>query len=231
MGIPYNKPVAAMRDTITIIRKLFAGEQLEYQGRVISARAGIRFSLEPERTTVPIYLGATGPKALELAGEMTDGMLPLFAATVPVRKAIESVRIGAARAGRSLVDFDFSAILLTSVGEDDRTAREATKPLLATWLGGFANQPDLTIFTEYGLTPADVGVIRERFSRGELSTEMVSEAMLDGLALAGSPERCREQLAGLIEAGLTSAVFYVTGSPQFEQDLKSLRRNLIEGFI
>lgn len=227
MGIPYQKPVAALRDAVTIIRRLFAGEALEYRGKVLRASAGIRFNLEPQRAAVPIILSATGPKALELAGEIADGMMPVCAGTEGIRKAVEHVKIGAARAGRSLVDFDFSAAIITSVADNDRAARDAIKPLLATFLGWFANQPELSIFTDYGLTPADVREIREGYPRGEIRADLVSEAMVDGLALAGNPERCRAQLAGLIDAGLTSAVFLVAGSPQFESELESLHKNLL----
>lgn len=228
MGIPYQKPMAALRDAVTIIRRLFAGEALEYQGKVLRAGAGIRFNLKPQRAQVPIMLGATGPKALELAGEIADGMIPVCAGPAGIRKAVEHVRIGAARVGRSLADFDFSAAIVTSVADDDRAAREAIKPLLAAFLAWFANQPELSLFTDYGLTPADVGEIREARARGEIRPDFVSEAMIDGLALVGSPERCRAQLDGLIDAGLTSAVFFIAGGAQFESELDSLYRNLLQ---
>jgi alkanesulfonate monooxygenase SsuD/methylene tetrahydromethanopterin reductase-like flavin-dependent oxidoreductase (luciferase family) len=60
---------------------------------------------------------------------------------------------------------------------------------------------------------------------------MVSEAMVDGLAMAGNPQRCREQLARLVEAGITRAVFFVAPTPNFARDLKWLHRNLIRDFL
>ncbi len=207
MGIPHERPVAAMRDTVAIIRRLFAGEPVEYQGRVFSAGAGIRFDLVPERADLPIYLGATGPKALELAGEVADGILPFFGDPQAVARAGERVRVGAERAGRAAGDIDLGALLFTSVAEDDRAARDAVKPLLATFFGWFATQPDLSLFTDHGLTHADVEVIRDGYARGELHYELVSEAMIDHFTVAGSPERCREKVIRLIEAGVTTAVF------------------------
>lgn len=229
MGIPYEKPVSALRDAVTIIRRMFAGEVVEYQGKVLRAGAGIRFNAELQRAAVPIILGVTGPKALELAGEIADGMMPVCAGPEGIRNAVERVKIGAARVGRSLADFDFGTLIVTSVGDDDSAAREGVKPLLATFLAWFANQPELSLFTDYGLTPADVAQIRAAWVRGEIRTEFVSEAMIDGLALAGDVERCRTQLASLFDAGLTSAVFLVAGGPQFEAELASLQRNLLQG--
>jgi 5,10-methylenetetrahydromethanopterin reductase len=218
MGMRYDKPLAALKETVAIIRGLFAGEQLKYQGQVFTA-AGMRFNLQPLRAEVPIYLGATAPRALELAGEMADGWLPFGFGPQAVAPAIARIRAGAARAGRGLAKFDFSSLIFTAVAENDGTARESIKPRLARFLGWFANQPDLPMFTDFGFTPEDV------------RTDMVSEAMLDGFALAGSPERCREKLSGMIEAGITTAVFSVEGGPTWAKRLELLHRELIRYFI
>jgi 5,10-methylenetetrahydromethanopterin reductase len=235
MGIRYDKPLSALRDAFAIIRGLFAGEQLEYRGRVFTAGAGVRFNLQPLRADVPIYLGATSPKTLELAGEVADGWLPFGFGPEAVGRAIERIRIGAKGADRSLSEFDFCSLIFTAVRGDDRAARESIKPWLATFLGWFANQPELPLFTDFGLTPKDVGVIRESYARGELRTDMVSEAMVDGLAIAGSPQRCRDRLAQIIEAGITTAVFApvfpAASGPDFTKNLEWLHQNLIRDFI
>ena len=135
MGIDYAKSLSALRDAVAIIRRLLAGEEVAYQGRVFQASAGMRLNLEPERTAVPIYLATMAPKAVELTGEVADGWIPFGAEPAAVRRGLEHLRRGAARAGRSLADFDYGAFLLTAVAEDDRAAREAVKPVLATTLG------------------------------------------------------------------------------------------------
>jgi alkanesulfonate monooxygenase SsuD/methylene tetrahydromethanopterin reductase-like flavin-dependent oxidoreductase (luciferase family) len=60
---------------------------------------------------------------------------------------------------------------------------------------------------------------------------MVNEAMIDGLTLAGSPKRCHEKLADLVDAGVTTAIFAVAGGPDFAKNLESLYRKLIRDFI
>jgi len=228
MGIPYEKPLTALRDTVAITRRLFAGEALEYAGRVLRAGAGIRFNLDARRAEVPIILGVTGPKTLELAGEIADGIMPVCASADGIRSAIERVKVGAARCGRGLDAFDFGAVIVTAIGDDDRATRDAVKPVLATFLAWFSSQPELSMFADYGLTPEHVGEIRNAWQRGELRTEFVSDAMIDGLTLAGDKVRCREQLASLIDAGLTSAVFFVDGGDQFETSLETLWRDLLQ---
>jgi alkanesulfonate monooxygenase SsuD/methylene tetrahydromethanopterin reductase-like flavin-dependent oxidoreductase (luciferase family) len=138
---------------------------------------------------------------------------------------------GSAARRPQLANFDFSAAFLTSLADDDQAARDATKPTLATFLAWFANQPNLPLFTDYGLGPKDVSSIRASWARGEVRIDMVSEAMVDGLAVAGTPERCREKLAQLIEAGITTAVFLAAPGPDFAKDLGSLYRNLIRDLV
>lgn len=231
MGLEYAKPLSYLRDTVTIIRRLLAGEEIDYQGRVFRAEAGMRSNLEAERAEVPIYLGTAATKALELTGEVADGWLPFGFGPDAVGQCIEHIGQGATRASRNLTDFDYSAILPTAVAEDDQVAREAIKPGIAVVLGWFANQPEQPMFTNYGLTPEDVSVIRHSYARGELRPDLVSDAMVEGLTLAGSPQRCREKLAALIEAGTTSAVFAVAGGPEFAKNLEELHWNVIRDFI
>ena len=231
MGIGYAKSLSALRDAVTIIRRLLAGGEVDYQGRVFRASAGMRLNLEPERPAVPIYLATMAPKAVELTGEVADGWIPFGGEPAAVSRGMAHIRRGAVRAGRSLADFDYSAFLLTAVAEDDRAAREAVKPMLATTLAWMANQPQQPMFTDYGLTPEDAEVMRQSYARGELRPDFVSDAMVDELVLAGSPQRCREQLAARIEAGLTSAVFFMAGGPEFAKNLEELHRNVIRDFI
>jgi 5,10-methylenetetrahydromethanopterin reductase len=234
MSISYDRPVSAMRETVSILRRLFSGETVEHEGRVFNVGAGMRFSLEPHRTHVPIYLGATGPRAQELAGEVADGFFPFFCEPESIRAAIKRVKAGAVRGGRDLANFDMSALLIVSVGNDDRVARDAIKPALATFFAWFANQPELPLYTEYGLSPDDVEVIRKSYAAGEIRLDMVSEAVIDGLSISGSPERCREKLAGLIDAGITKPIIapytLLPGSGWADQ-LEWLQQNLLRDFM
>ena len=55
--------------------------------------------------------------------------------------------------------------------------------------------------------------------------------MVEGMALAGNPQRCQEKLAALIEAGITSVSFAIAGGPEFAKNLEELHRNVIHDFI
>ena len=68
-GLPVRRPLPLMRDHLLVLRRLLAGEQVDYEGDADPARVQLGF--RPPR--VPVYLGALGPRMLRLAGEASDG--------------------------------------------------------------------------------------------------------------------------------------------------------------
>src|SRR5262249_24572588 len=76
-GQTYRKPVTAMREFVTILRGLLAGERVTYDGEIFSVR---NFQLQMQLPEQPprIYVAANGPKMIQLAGELADGMLGYF---------------------------------------------------------------------------------------------------------------------------------------------------------
>jgi 5,10-methylenetetrahydromethanopterin reductase len=73
VGVEMGKPLAAVRESIEIFRKLTAGEGLAFQGEVFKT-AGAKFKFKPQNK-IPVYIGAQGPKMLELACKIGDGVL------------------------------------------------------------------------------------------------------------------------------------------------------------
>ena len=233
MGMPFDKPLSAVRETVQILRALLAGETVEHQGRVFKVGAGMRLAFEPRRTQVPIYIGATGPKAQELAGEIGDGVFPFFSDAGAMASLVERVKIGATRAGRDAAACDVSAVVFVSAADDDRAARDAVKPVLATFFACFANQPELPLYAECGLSPTDVAAMREAWTRGEILPDLISDRAIDLVTVAGNPDRCREKLAALVAAGLTSPVIYpvmVPGGPEFKDHLDWLLQHVLRDF-
>jgi 5,10-methylenetetrahydromethanopterin reductase len=233
LNIPYIKPGTAIRETVEITRKLFRGEQVEYDGRLFKLR-GARFNFQPPRVDVPIHLGVLGPKNLELAGEIGDGVL-LSVMTSPgyAQYAMEHIKAGAERAGRSLDNFDISAYLLISISEDDRAAREAVKPLLAMMisilpLNGIVDHPMLSCA---GITPEIAQQFAESFIRGELPVALVEDWIVDQFAIAGTPDRCREALTKIVEAGVTHPVAFEIHGTDPEQTIRDVHTHLMPHFL
>src|SRR6185312_9784621 len=121
MGIMPAKPVAALRESVSSVRRLLAGETISVEGKHFSLdQIGIT---HPATEHVPIAMGVSGPMLLSLAGELAD--TTLFAASAGVeyfRFGRERVEKGLAKAGRPDDAMYGAPIALTSVDGDGARA-------------------------------------------------------------------------------------------------------------
>ena len=86
---------------------------------------------------IPIYIGATGPRMLELTGEICDGVVLNYVVPIDyIRNAISRVAAGAATAGRSIDDVDCPELLVCALSDDNPAdALDTGKSLVAYYLG------------------------------------------------------------------------------------------------
>ena len=214
LKIPYTRPTAAMREMVEITRALCRGEEVSYAGRVFQTDR-IKLSFKPARAEIPIYLGVLGPKNLEMTGEIADGLLlSVMSSAAYVKFATEHLCVGLEKSKRDTTDFPVSAYILSSISENERAARDALRPFVAILISVMAPQPTTPIFATAGLAPETIKAFGESFARGIVPKDMVTDSMIDTFTVAGSPARCRENMARLIEAGMNAPVFFeVPGVP------------------
>jgi phthiodiolone/phenolphthiodiolone dimycocerosates ketoreductase len=100
-GLPFDKPMARLDEAITIIRRLWHEQKLTYDGRFWQLRDAIS-RLDPYDDRFPeIWVGAHGPRMLELTGRQGDGWLPFMPFTPDLyAERLGTVRQAAERAGR-----------------------------------------------------------------------------------------------------------------------------------
>src|SRR5690625_1759920 len=117
MGIERSRPATAMREATELIRRLIAGERLDYQGKVVSfTDAGLSWTPEYR---VPVYIAGRGPKILELGGEVGDGVLiASFSGGPMLDYAFERVETGLQRRGPELPAVNKGSWLYTALGSD-----------------------------------------------------------------------------------------------------------------
>src|SRR5579859_998102 len=103
IGIQPEHPVAAVVDTVRVLRRLFAGEPTGDDGRFLrgwTPHAYLRF---PTRR-IPLYIGAMGPAMLRAIGRVADGGLPVLFPPEHFALASGLIDTGLAQAGRSAAD-------------------------------------------------------------------------------------------------------------------------------
>lgn len=202
LGISRRRPAAALREAVEVIRGLLAGERITVDGDVVrTCEAELDFA--PRRADLPIYIGARGPRNLELAGEVADGVIVGNVATAQGWEyALGRVLAGAHRAARDPATVRCVAWLYCAIDEDRASAIDAVRPMVATSL--ITSRP---VLHELGVEmPAAFAEAMER--RGwSLLRDAVTEGgrtlpedVVSRFAIAGTPEDCRRALDALLAA-------------------------------
>src|SRR5215216_6258222 len=109
VGVNRRKPVKAMRETVEVVRRLLAMEKVTFKGEFVQVEDVEIDIVHGDRSpkNVPIYIGATGMKMMELTGEIADGVLLNYLVSPAYnREAMEHLSRGANRAGRRVEDID-----------------------------------------------------------------------------------------------------------------------------
>ena len=202
LGVRRESPVAALAEAIELVRGLLAGREVTLDGRVVHAERA-RLDFEPLRPDVPIYLGARGPKMLELAGAVADGaIVGNIAAPEGWRHALDRIATGAERAGRELDSLALTAWVYCAVDDDPAAALDAIRPQVATSLA--TSRP---ILADLGLELPAAYVRRMDELGWSLEEEAVRDAgttipeeTLRFFGLAGTPADCADGLRGLLRA-------------------------------
>lgn len=200
-GLRRRRPLSGLREAVDLLRRLLRGEAAAFDGAVFRGwtdRAQLAFRVPS--VPIPIYIGGQGPKVLEYMGEAGDGGLPIVFPAETIDAVAERVRAGAARAGRSLDDFDLAACVWWSIDETPAQAQEALRPLIA-YYGPSLREETLR---PIGLSPADFNAIRAALQAGEMrrAQSLVSPEMFR-LAIAGDPEQLTERVRWLAGRGAT----------------------------
>ena len=201
-----------MRRCIMEVKALLAGEPVDFNG--FSNR--LDFAGSDDGAGVPVLMAASGPRSLELAGEVADGALVLVGYTPGiVGKALEHLEIGATRSGRTLDDLDIVFAVRTCVADSNDEARHLARPVAVHWglLWGGPNWlpysdldiPDYEIpqavrdvYPDLGHAPNwDEAIDLTRFVSDDVNTQLC-----DALGLIGTPEHCTQRITEMAQHGI-----------------------------
>lgn len=200
-GIHAEQPLPTLRETLEISRALLAGETISHSGQRYKV-GGRRLLMGAHR--VPLWLAASGPQMLELAGELADGVV-ISAGTSPafIRWSLEHVRRGEERSGRTIAK---AGLVFCSVDRDGSIARARLRRQLAYLLRGQHHARNL----ELAGTKLDQQELARAFAeeRWEGVDEMISDDVLRAHTVSGTPEQAREALLAYQRAGLDEIVVY-----------------------
>lgn len=195
MGIRPRSPMSAVRECITNVRALLAGETVEFEGRVFQFH-GVQLTHLPNER-LPIYTGIVNENGLRLSGEIADGtVLSVLAGTDYVRWARKRIAEGAAVKAREAEPHRVVTYTLFSVDRDATKAKQAVRDSVAFYLEAM---PDNALSRVLGIT-GEVGELLARGGAATVAREM-PEDWIERMAVAGEPDECAEKLDALLDAG------------------------------
>ncbi|RPK38151.1 Phthiodiolone/phenolphthiodiolone dimycocerosates ketoreductase [Streptomyces sp. ADI93-02] len=78
-GIPFERPVARLRESLNALRQLTVTGGADFHGELITATTPVPARVPGADAGVPLLVAAMGPQTLRVSGELADGVLPYLA--------------------------------------------------------------------------------------------------------------------------------------------------------
>lgn len=203
-GVPFEKPLVRVRETVEVVRAMLSGERSSYRGRTVRSVGFRLLAVPPE--PVPIYVGALKPAMLKVAGEVGDGVVVNLFPVSALPAMLEAVRAGAAKRSRDASRMEVVCRFQTCVTDRPEEARA----FLRRGMAGYFTTSVYNAFAEWCGFEQEAREMREAWSRRdrEATERAFSDEMIDAITLIGSAEHCRERMAAFAAAGVTTAVIH-----------------------
>ena len=223
-GGVFDRPLRRAREYIDIVRKVAAGERVEYEGQIYTTGKRFQLSWKPSFTELPIYLAGLGPQMTHLVGKIANGVFINMATPDKIREIAGRVRAGAEEAGRNPDTIEIIGKVRVSLNPQREVARTKLRQALT-----FYNIADhySDMLRGQGFR-SDVDAIQEAFKQGGFKAAMaaLTDDYMDRLPVipATSVAEIKDKLAPFMDAGCTRMV--VPYVPCLEPATEDARRFL-----
>ena len=215
VGIDRRKPLLAMRETVEVFRRLISLERVTFHGEFHHVD-GIELDVvhgRREPRNVPIYIGATGPKMMELTGEIADGVVLNYCVPPEYNdQAMERLEAGAKKAGRKLENIDRPQLVVCSVDHDREKAFDTSRELLTQYL---AQQPHIAKAS--GVSQEVVEEIQSilgwpaTHEQIQHAKHLVPDELITRITASGTPTEAKEKVRDYLDHGATCPILYPVG--------------------
>jgi alkanesulfonate monooxygenase SsuD/methylene tetrahydromethanopterin reductase-like flavin-dependent oxidoreductase (luciferase family) len=211
-GVPFERPVSRLRETVTAVRALLSGERLPNPA---GGARPLRLGAVPEQP-VPIALAGLSPGSIRLAGELADAWAPFLWARSRLSEGLELVREGEARAERPLPTRAAIGVPV-ALGPDEESARRMAAWWLTTYATRMGPLYPRMLAERFGMS-AGVGAVVEAAGAGrEPDLPVAAEELAREVTLMGTYDETRDAIASWRAAGADSVHLVLPpGRPEAE---------------
>jgi probable F420-dependent oxidoreductase len=201
-GVDFRAPLGHMRESVALIRQALTQEKTDFEGKHFRSH-GLRLGAKPKKP-LRIYLAALREKMCELAGEIGEGLIINFQPASAMPQILAAYRRGAARAGRDGTNDEVVCRFQLCVTNDRARARAIVRAAF----GGYLAAPVYNAFLAWCGFEGEAKRIAEAFARKDRAgvAAAITNEIVDRIAIIGTPDECREQIAGFVAAGVTTPV-------------------------
>ncbi|MCX6023961.1 MAG: LLM class flavin-dependent oxidoreductase, partial [Chloroflexi bacterium] len=206
-----------------IVRLILSGERVNYDGQFFKLK-GFTLGMNPVRRSIPTIFASITPAGIRAVGEAADGWEPLWMSAEAIPGHMETIAAAATAAGRDPAAIEVVADLETGVSSSAEM-RQRAKAHLAFYIGGMGVYYHQSVKRQGFAAEADA--VRAAYLNRERdqAASLVTDAMVDALAVVGDPDACRRRLAQYRAAGANTAILrFLPGQTlrQAEESLEAL---------
>lgn len=233
-GIPRPyPPLTAIKEAIEVMNPFLKGRKVDFDGKSLKFRG---VYLDFESRAIPIYIAARGPKLLQLAGEIADGVIiGSLASEEGLNFAFDNIQMGAERAGRDISELNVVFWAYTAISDDEERARNLVKRIVISSMWS-----SKTIIRELGIREEKWKSIEEvlcyGFQRGlEPSNvysavyEMLPEEIFESWSVSGTLKTVEKKLKMIMNRGVNQLAILPMGETLNES--KAMQKIFAEKII
>jgi 5,10-methylenetetrahydromethanopterin reductase len=218
LGIRRARPATALRETVELVRRLLAGEEVTAHGEVVKLEHG-RLAFRSPRAAIAVYIASNSSRGQEAAGACADGAIMDGCANVEEANVF-ATRVGnaARRCGRAAAEVELVARLNACITGDAQVARDAMRLPVARLLG--SGRLRFATLEAQGLVLPEAARARVagfRYSTGlgpyAPLAPLITDAFVDALTLAGTADEVTERVMALGAAGIRQILIRPIAAP------------------
>jgi probable F420-dependent oxidoreductase len=227
MGVPYQRPVTRIRETVAALRGAFSGEKVTMAGKTVTI-SGFRLGTALEAPP-PIYVGAQGELMLRVAGELGDGVIVNFITPETFAQMLAHIREGARKAGKPTTGIEVACRVLVAVDEEEDLVRDQLRRELTAYL----TVPQYNKFFQWIGYENEARAALDAWNAGDRkkALQLVPDHMMESIFIFGPPDRWARRLRDYKKVGITTTALRFTSYASVPEERRTRIMRAMESLV
>jgi 5,10-methylenetetrahydromethanopterin reductase len=220
-GIAFDRPLARMKEIVGLLQLIWTGNPVSFKGDFFSL-SNFKLLHSPPRPSIPIFLAAVNPLMIALSLSVAAGILLYLRPFNELRSTVQKIRDEITR------PFELASVFICSISDKyPNRARKRAAKTLAFYISVGAYYRKL--ISNSGFTDEAETIVEEYNKRGlDAASNVVSDNLLDDIAICGDYEHARRSMHRFISTGITLPILQI--NPVKGEDIQESFSKLLETF-